>query len=45
MTSSSLHDIAITCAFNTEGRTDPLTWGERTDEEMCLGGFYATLVD
>jgi len=37
--------LSITCSFDTTGLDGPLTWGERTEDEMCLAGFYAVLED
>jgi len=32
--------VRLTCSFDTSSRTDTVTWGEGTDDEMCLAGFY-----
>lgn len=37
--------LRITCEWTTEGLTAPLVWGERTSDEMCLGGIYVTFPD
>jgi len=34
--------VTITCAYNTTGQTDTVTWGEGTQDEMCLNFFYVT---
>lgn len=34
--------LRIECEFDTRGATAPLYWGEGTDDEMCIAGFYAT---
>ncbi len=34
---SSDDTLRITCAFDTRGAEGPVTWGEGTKEEMCLG--------
>jgi hypothetical protein len=36
-------DVArITCTYDTTGRTKTTTFGEGTEDEMCLAGFYLT---
>lgn len=35
-------DIRIECGYNTMGRNDVVTWGDGTDDEMCLNYFYIT---
>lgn len=35
-------DITIECGYNTMGRNDIVTWGDGTDDEMCLNFFYVT---
>lgn len=35
--------IRITCSYNTMGRTETVTWGEGTLDEMCLSFLYTTL--
>jgi len=35
--------IRITCGFDTTSRTQPVRWGEGTQDEMCLAGLYVTL--
>jgi hypothetical protein len=32
----------ITCRFDTTSRNEVVTWGEGTNDEMCLTYFYAT---
>lgn len=32
----------LTCVYNTTSRTQPVTWGEGTQDEMCLNFFYVT---
>jgi hypothetical protein len=32
----------ISCTYDTRGRDKPVTWGEGTNDEMCLSYFYAT---
>ena len=32
--------VTITCAYNTTGQTDTVTWGEGTQDEMCQNFFY-----
>ncbi len=34
--------IKISCGYDTTSRTDVVRWGERTDDEMCIGYLYAT---
>ena len=37
--------LSITCEFDTRGRTEPVTFGEGTADEMCLVFTYVTLED
>lgn len=39
---SGASSIAIRCGYDTRDRTDVLTWGEGTADEMCLSYFYVT---
>jgi hypothetical protein len=32
--------ISVTCTYDTSHRTTPVTWGEGTQDEMCLVGVY-----
>lgn len=32
--------LRITCGYDTTSRTTPVTWGQDTDDEMCLGYMY-----
>lgn len=34
--------LRLTCHYNTSGQTEPITWGENTNQEMCLALFYVT---
>ena len=34
--------VRLSCDFDTTTRTDPVHFGERTTDEMCLVGFYVT---
>jgi hypothetical protein len=34
--------ITITCGYDTRGRTKTTYTGEGTEDEMCIGFFYAT---
>lgn len=34
--------IRLTCGYDTTSRTDPVTWGEGTEDEMCLVYAYVT---
>ncbi|MCA9606963.1 MAG: hypothetical protein KC619_15255 [Myxococcales bacterium] len=34
---------SITCTYNTMSRDDTVTWGDGTQDEMCLNFFYVTL--
>lgn len=34
--------VRITCGYDTSHRTEMVTWGEGTEDEMCLAGFYLT---
>jgi hypothetical protein len=36
-------DVArITCTYDTRSRAGVTKWGEGTDDEMCIAGFYVT---
>lgn len=35
--------LRITCTFDTRGAAAPITWGEGTDDEMCLASFFAVV--
>jgi len=37
---TSADSIRITCGYDTTSRTDTVTWGENTQDEMCLAFFY-----
>jgi hypothetical protein len=34
--------IRVTCGYDTTGRVKPTYSGEGTEDEMCIGFFYAT---
>lgn len=34
--------LRIRCTYDTRGETQNLTWGDGTDDEMCLNAFYVT---
>lgn len=34
--------ITINCGYNTMGRNDVITWGDGTEDEMCLNYFYVS---
>jgi hypothetical protein len=40
-----LSSVSIECGFDTRTRTEIVTWGERTSDEMCLSYFYVTSSD
>lgn len=40
---SSADTIRITCNWDTTDRTDVVTWGEGTQDEMCINFFYVSL--
>lgn len=40
---SSQESVTITCTFDTSERTEPVTWGEGTQDEMCLNFVYLTI--
>lgn len=35
--------LRITCTYDTRADTEPVTWGDGTDDEMCLVGLFVTL--
>ena len=39
---SSLDALSIRCGYDTRSRTDTVTWGEGTSDEMCLAYLYVT---
>ena len=42
---SENESVRITCTFDTSERTEPVTWGDGTQDEMCLVFSYLTLPD
>lgn len=38
----SVDSVSISCTFDTTGRTEAVTWGEGTNDEMCLTYLYVT---
>ncbi len=34
--------MSIRCGYDTEGKTDTVTWGESTSDEMCISYLYIT---
>jgi len=38
----SVDSVSITCGYDTRSRTEPVTWGEGTEDEMCLTYLYVT---
>jgi hypothetical protein len=32
--------VRLTCTYDTTSRSEPVRWGEGTEDEMCLVGFY-----
>jgi hypothetical protein len=34
--------LELTCSYDTRSRTDVVTWGESTTDEMCIGYLYVT---
>lgn len=36
--------LTLRCSYDTTSRTTTTTWGEGTQDEMCLNYFYATLI-
>ena len=39
---SGTETARLTCTYDTSTRTSPITWGEGTQDEMCLNFFYVT---
>jgi hypothetical protein len=35
--------VTISCGYDTRSRTTPVTWGEGTNDEMCLAYLYLTI--
>lgn len=40
---SSADSLRITCSYDTRGRSGTVTWGEGTEDEMCLNFFYVVI--
>lgn len=38
----ALDSLGITCGYDTTSRSLPVTWGEGTDDEMCISYLYMT---
>jgi len=36
-------ELTLTCTFDTTDDTEPVLWGEGTEDEMCLVGLVVTL--
>ncbi len=34
--------MQVTCGYDTRERTETVTWGERTEDEMCVNVMYVT---
>jgi hypothetical protein len=34
--------LSLRCGYDTRSRTDTVTWGEGTSDEMCLAYLYVT---
>jgi hypothetical protein len=43
ITISSLDSLRITCTYDTRDRDAPVSWGEGTQDEMCLNFFYVVV--
>lgn len=41
----AVRSLSIRCGFDTRSRTDIVTWGDSTSDEMCISYFYATFQD
>jgi hypothetical protein len=39
---ASVSQLTISCAYDTRNRTTAVTWGEGTNDEMCLSYLYVT---
>ena len=39
---ADLSALSIRCGFDTRGRSQVVTWGEGTSDEMCISYFYVT---
>lgn len=35
--------LTIRCTYDTLSRAQTVTWGEGTDDEMCVAGLFITL--
>lgn len=42
LTFAAVDSVSISCSYDTTERTEPVTWGEGTDDEMCLTYLYVT---
>ncbi len=43
LTMTTLDSLRIACSWNTMSRDTAVTWGERTEDEMCLDTLYVSL--
>ncbi len=43
ITFPALGQLKVTCGYDTSTVNEPVTWGEGTENEMCLVWFYVTL--
>lgn len=42
LTANAGDTIKVTCRYDTSSRKDPVTWGNGTQDEMCVSFFYIT---
>jgi hypothetical protein len=40
-----VRQLSIRCGFDTRSRSETVTWGDNTSDEMCISFFYATTED
>jgi hypothetical protein len=43
VTISSLDALRITCSYDTRSQTSQVSWGEGTEDEMCINFFYVVV--
>jgi hypothetical protein len=40
-----VRQLSIRCGFDTRSRSETVTWGDSTSDEMCISYFYVTTAD
>lgn len=45
ITINTIDQLRITCTYDTSSRTEAVSWGEGTQDEMCLSFFYVVVAN